>query len=149
MIKKNQMKTILMLLAITLAACSEKPDTEQRRNKDTKEQNHSGTFVPMNNGSKWKADRATKQNVAEMAQIVNNNIYADAAKRKQLYVDLQTRIDTLIKQCTMQGPEHDALHVWLEKVLKDMKKLKTNDNEYSEAYASLKKDIVDFNRLFE
>jgi hypothetical protein len=143
------MKKLLILLTVTIAACTSQVRKEQQDNKDRKEQQHSETVVPLNNGSKWKADQATKQNVAEMVQVVNDSIYADAAKRKQLYANLQIKIDTLIKQCTMQGPEHDALHVWLGKVLKDMKKLKEEGNDYNEAYAGLKKDIEDFKHSFE
>ena len=73
----------------------------------------------------------------------------DAAKREELSAKLQSKIDTLIKQCRMQGPEHDALHVWLEKVLTDMKQLKDGENGYSAAYAALKKQIESFYLFFE
>ena len=66
-------------------------------------------------------------------------------------MNLQAKIDTLVKECCMKGAEHDALHVWLEKVIKDLKELKEedDDDEYKEAYAALKKDVASFYQSFE
>ena len=98
---------------------------------------------------KWKADEATKKNVAAMMQIVADSTYTDAAKRVQLYTNLRARIDTLVQQCTMKGPEHDALHVWLEKVLEDLKELKVENPEHRKVYTTLKKDVGSFYQSFE
>jgi len=142
------MKKLLIFLIVAVAACTNQSNTEQQANKTAIEE-ESTAAAPLNNGSKWKADEATKKNVAEMAQVVNDTIYADATKRMQLYATLQTKIDTLVKQCSMQGAEHDALHVWLKNVLKDMKELKDENDEYNEVYADLKRDIGKFNDWFE
>jgi cytochrome c556 len=143
------MKKLLILLTVAFAACTSQVKTKQQDNENGKEQEHTETAALLNNGSKWKADEVTKKNVARMVQVVNDSLYADAAKRKQLYATLQTKIDTLVKQCGMQGAEHNALHAWLKKVLKDMKKLKEEDDEYNEVVPDLKKDIEGFNALFE
>ncbi len=143
------MKKLLIFLAVVLAACGGQVNKEQHDHETVKEQEQSGGSPSLNNGRKWKADEATRKNAAEMAQVVNDRAYADAAKRMQLYAALQTKIDTMVKQCTMQGPEHDALHVWLTGVLGDMKELKEEAGEYNEVRADLKKDIEQFNTLFE
>ena len=142
------MKKLSILLTVAIAACTSQEKTEHKGNNPN-EQEDTAAAVPLNNGSKWKADEATKENVAKIVLLVNDNTYADATKRSQLYAHLQTKIDTLVKQCNMQGAEHDALHVWLEKVLKDMKDLKEEDDEHTNAYATLKKDIENFYAIFE
>ena len=147
MIKNIKMKKLLILLTIAIAACNSQVKTEQKGNENAN--GNTTTTVPLNKGNKWKADEATKKNVAGMVKVVNDSIYADATKRRQLYATLQSKIDTLVSQCRMQGAEHDALHVWLEKVLKDMKEMKKEDNEYREAYAALKRDIESFYGFFE
>ena len=46
-------------------------------------------------------------------KVINDNS-ADAANKmagSQLAAQLQLRIDTLVAQCKMKGPEHEALHV--------------------------------------
>lgn len=143
------MKKLLILLTVAIAACTSQVKTEKKGNENPNEQENTITVIPLNNGNKWKADQATKKNVAAMVQVVNDGNYADTGKRRQLYANVQTKIDTLVIQCSMQGAEHEALHLWLEKVLKDMKKLKEESTEYREVHATLKKDIANFYAFFE
>ena len=86
---------LLIIVTVVLAACTNQVKTKQPDNENGKGQEPTETAAPLNNGSKWKADDATKKNVSEMVQVVNDRIYADAAKRKQLFTTLQTKIDTL------------------------------------------------------
>ena len=141
------MKQALLILLIGFVSCTSRRGAEQQENK-TDNENTIAT-VPLNSGAKWKADEVTKKNVAAMVQIITDSAYADTAKRKELYTNLQAKINTLVKECSMKGAEHDALHVWLEKVLNDLKELKKGDDEYREAYAALKKDVENFYQSFE
>lgn len=143
------MKKWIIILMVAIAACNSKAANEQHGQQTEDIHRHSPMKLQLNKGSKWKADEATKKNVAAMKEVVNDSSYADAAKRMQLYANLQSKIDRLVKQCSMNGAEHDALHVWLEKVMKDMKELKEENNNYSRVYAELKRDIERFNAFFE
>ncbi|MGZ3952200.1 MAG: hypothetical protein ACXVBZ_12445, partial [Flavisolibacter sp.] len=60
---------------------------------------------------------------------------------------LQTRLDTLVQQCKMTGPAHEALHSWLKPVLHDTKELK--EGKYDQNYAQLKKDVQSFYDFFD
>jgi len=138
-----------MVLA-AFVSCTSQQTAEQDENKTANNSEDKIVTVTLNSGAKWKADEATKKNVTAMIQVVSDSTYADAGKRKQLYTKLKTKIDTLVKECSMKGAEHDALHMWLEKVLKGLKELKEeDDDEYSEVYAALKKDIANFYQSFE
>jgi len=141
------MKQLLLILLVAFVSCTSHQGTEQQENK-TENENTVAT-VPLNSGAKWKADEATRKNVAAIVQIIADSAYADAAKRKELYTNLQAKIDTLVKECSMKGAGHDALHVWLEKVLSDLNELKKGDDEYSETYTELKKDVENFYQSFE
>lgn len=143
------MKQLLIMVLAACISCTSQQTAEQHENNTSNDNQDEVVTVPLNSGAKWKADEATKKNVAAMVQVVSDSTYADAGKRKQLCANLKTKIDTLVKECSMKGAEHDALHVWLEKVLKDLKELKEDDDEYSEAYAALKKDIANFYQSFE
>jgi len=143
------MKQLLIMVLAAFASCTGQ-QTAERQEKNTAIENEDKVVtVPLNGGAKWKTDEATKKNVAEMVQVVSDSTYADSGKRKQLYANLKTKIDTLVKECSMKGAEHDALHMWLEKVLKDLKDLKEEDDEYNDVYAALKKDIANFYQSFE
>jgi hypothetical protein len=141
------MKQLLLILLVAFVSCTSRQGAEQQENKS--EKGNTVATVPLNGGAKWKADEVTKKNVAAMVQIITDSAYADAAKRKDLYTNLKAKIDTLVKECSMKGAEHDALHVWLEKVLSDLKELKRDNNEYNEAYTALKKDVESFYQSFE
>ena len=69
--------------------------------------------------------------------------------RAKLTKQLQIRIDTLVQQCKMKGPDHDALHVWLEQVLHDLQEVKAGDHDYQKSYAALKRDVENFYVFFE
>ncbi len=142
------MKKLSIILIVAITACTNSVKTDEQGNEKSSEQQHTA-ILELNNGRKWTADEATKNNVATMMLVVTDSNYADGAKRRELFDNIQSKIDTLINQCRMKGAEHDALHVWLGKVLKDMKELKKEDNQYSEAYAALKKDIENFYLFFE
>ena len=143
------MKQLLILLLAVMASCTSQQSAKEQEDNKANDNEKSIVTIPLNNGAKWKADEATKKNVAGMVQLVNDSSFQDSSKRKQLSASIQSQIDTLVRQCSMKGAEHNALHVWLEKALKDIKGMKEKDGEYSEAYAKLKKDIESFYDFFE
>lgn len=44
----------------------------------------------------------------------------------------------------MTGPANDALHVWLEKILQDVKEIREVKDAYARRYAFLKKNVESF-----
>ena len=104
--------------------------------------------LQLNNGAKWKADDPTRKNVAALTQVLNNESFHNESNKEEFVKTFNQQLDTLVQQCRMKGPDHDALHVWLETVMRDLKKVKEG-GEYSADYASLKKDVESFNEYFE
>jgi hypothetical protein len=83
---------------------------------------HSATLT-LNNGAKWKADETTTQHV----KALQTQFSAFAKQENEtvnsyqiLATNLQLELDQLVKDCNMSGADHDALHVWLLAVLKDV-----------------------------
>ena len=105
--------------------------------------------LQLNKGVKWKADEATRKNVAAFVNVINDSSNMEQNNRGQLAKQLQIRIDTLVQQCKMKGPDHDALHVWLEQVLHDLREVKAGDHDYQKSYAALKRDVENFYAFFE
>lgn len=157
-VKQMSMNKILVILSFIMIACSNNASQEQTVDKDehkkhdtvTKEAHLSThTTTHTNKGGKWKADEATKKNVAAIVKIINDGSNLGESNRAKLTMQLQAGIDTLVQQCRMKGPDHDALHVWLEGVLHDVKEMKEGDNDYQKSYAVLKKDVESFYTQFE
>ena len=143
------MKQLLIMMLAAFVSCNSQQTAEQHENNTANDSENKVATIPLNSGAKWKVDEATKKNVAIMVQVVSDSTYADAGKRKQLYITLANKIDTLVKECSMKGAEHNALHAWLEKVLEDLKELKKEDEKYNEAYTALKNNIANFYQSFE
>ena len=144
------MNKILFILSFLLIACSNNKTKDNASHKDQHEESEvTSTSLKLNNGAKWKSDDATRKNVAAISKIINDSS-RDVNNRPQLVKLLQARIDTLVMQCKMKGPEHDALHVWLNQVLHNLKELKeSGDGEYEKSYAALKKDVDGFYDFFK
>lgn len=84
--------------------------------------------LELNNGAKWKADSTTNNNVNNLKLILKK---FDKASDKSLSAykmaqrDLQEGIDKMIAECKMEGPNHLALHKWLEPLMGQVTELKT------------------------
>ena len=146
------MNKILGIITLLFIACTNPVSLNDEVNKD-KDNSHpinSTKDLQVNSGGKHRADEATRRNVAAMVQIVNDSNNPGKENRAKLTNQLQTRIDTLVQQCKMSGPAHDALHTWLEKVLEDLKEIKEKEgDEYQKSYSTLKKDVESFYTFFE
>jgi len=139
------MTKLLIVLLGVIMSCS----NSQLENKKANDNENTVATLPVKSGTKLKADEVTRKNAGAMVQLVNDTSYQNAGKRKELSVSIQNKIDTLVKQCTMKGAEHDTLHAWLEQLLKDVKELKEERDEYIENYAAVKKDVESFYDIFE
>jgi hypothetical protein len=107
--------------------------------------------LALNNGAKWKADSSTKSNVAFLQNI------AASAKKENLEgyhataEQLQEGLNKMVKECKMKGPDHDALHKWLEPLMETTKDLK-KQTAAEHAAATLKeieKQLDLFSQYFE
>ncbi|HET9825603.1 MAG TPA: hypothetical protein VFP87_09715 [Chitinophagaceae bacterium] len=147
------MNKLFLIIGLLFMACTNNPSHVEATNEDEHEPHDTMTTnaasLQLNNGARWKTDEATRKNVAAMVRVVNDSTTMGKNSRTQLASNLQQRIDTLVQQCKMKGPDHDALHLWLERVLMDLKQLKEDDKEYQESYAALKKDVESFYTFFE
>lgn len=105
------------------------------------------TSLSLNNGVKWKSDKSTNKNVAELQQVIQNfssnkNIsFTDYAAVAQ---ELRSGLNKMINECRMKGAEHDALHLWLYPLLKNVKNLKeakgveTSEKEFDKVAQQVK-----------
>ena len=136
--KYLKMKQILTLLVvISFVACN--PDREDYEVKEphvheTKgtEQSHEKKLM-LNNGSKWQADSSTKMNVNKLKLVAEQYEKSDKSfeQLKVAGIELQKSTEELIRECRMKGKDHDALHLWLEPLLQEIKALNAASDEAS------------------
>lgn len=123
---------ILLLLTSTIWSCNNDKLAENKNfnNPSEKDEHHSkatGEKLELNNGAKWKVDSTTNNNINNLKLIFekfdNRNDKSLAAYKKN-QDDLQKGLDKMIIECKMKGPDHEALHKWLEPLIDQVTKLK-------------------------
>lgn len=115
---------IITLLAAACSNNSSEQKTVSDKNNDTAsikmEHSHETeeTALTLNNGVKWKADSITNVNVEQLIRITENDKTKTLNDYQEIGNNIQGGINKLVKDCKMQGDDHEALHHWLEPLLK-------------------------------
>lgn len=151
-----------LLFALLFFGCNnankETNITEDTAIKDSHEQvsDHHEEHVDaltLNNGAKWQTDESTHTHTSKLIADIdafNAKANKDINTYQVFADDLQKELNSLIGDCKMQGPNHEALHLWLEPVLKDVSDLKKISvaEEGKRATEKLTADIKKFNQYF-
>ena len=73
-----------------------------------------GPALSLDDGKKWRVDDSTRESAARLTELVGAApTIASVADARALGQALDDELDTLVKNCTMTGPAHDQLHVFL------------------------------------
>jgi len=112
------------------------------------------TALSLNNGTKWKADSITNNNVSDLRGIVDNfrkKPSHSANDYQTLSTDLNNALNKMIQQCKMTGPDHEALHHWLGPILKGTNELKniTDTTIAASTFKSIDTRLDVYNNYFE
>lgn len=141
---------VLILLPAMLWACnSNEPASAHHHEEKLK-----AGELQLNEGKKWNADEPTFASAEKILSIMENmSLYKN--KTHQVYVntaiELETRQEELVKQCRMKGADHDALHLWLEPLMKKTADLKNSGNaeDASRIFDDLHSHVKLFKQYFE
>ena len=149
------MKKSLFLLLCTslLFACNELSDKskdDKQVIQDIKQTNE----LTLNNGTKWKADSVTNHNVSNLRSIADNfklKSTPSVSNYQKFSAHLNTELIKMIKECKMTGPDHDALHIWLQPILEENAELKNNTDTKiaGTIFKSIDKRLDNYNNYFE
>jgi len=112
------------------------------------------TQLSLNNGAKWKADSITNINVLNLRTIADNFSIKSSPSANDYQIlssDLNNALNKMIQQCKMTGPDHEALHHWLEPVLQETNELKgiTDTVSARTTFSSIDKRLDDYHDYFE
>jgi ribonuclease D len=148
---------ILPFFAIVLLACNSQHGRNWNANNPASDKHQDATEsekLVLNNGAKWKVDDITSSNVKNL-QVIVKGFESGNDKSLQAYKkaddDLQNGLTKMISECKMQGPDHEALHKWLEPLMEDVAKLKqaSAENIASQSFAAIKVQADLYNQYFE
>ncbi len=108
----------------------------------------------LNNGVKWKVDKSTNNNVTNLQRLVST-AGGKTAKSLPDYrktgITLQQGIAKMIRECKMKGPDHLALHKWLEPLMEQVAKLNRASNATAAArsFDTITAQLNLFNQYFQ
>jgi hypothetical protein len=144
----------LVIIAIFLASltsmCGHERDLETVHNEVIHEEN----VLALNGTERWKADEPTNRHITQLQgmlkefgfQAENNS----AAAYNDLGTSMKAQMQQLFKDCRMQGPAHDMLHVYLVPLVEDVNVLAEKDEHQSEqALARVSTRLKEYNKYFE
>lgn len=157
-------KLIIVLIAISLLfiGCKDqaKESNASKKNETEHTEQHTESKavsndwiqeIKMNNGAKWIANPETNEGVANMKSILTASNPKELKDYLMVANALNNEKNFVIKECTMKGPSHDNLHVWLLPLIEQidaLKEAKTLD-EAKHIYKSIEQNVYAYNDYFE
>lgn len=147
---------VITISLFLLPACNSNPNSQDTNaknniNHETKVFDNDEVKPDLNNGIKWKVDSATDANFRVLQNIAEQDLSHDINECHQRGKQLQAGIDKMIKECRMGGPEHEALHHWLEPLIENIRQLQQAEsvNHALEIHSRIKSQIASFSDIFE
>ena len=150
-------KLIMVAVILLLASCRSQTSNREIKTGDSvithsehdpdKGKNEDEKQLRLNEGKKWKLDDVSRSNVATLGKILSENAGKD---QKTQALAIREGTDKLIKECRMQGADHDALHLWLEGFLEHLRGLEYGKpGEAGKNVTILRQDLDSFYQYFE
>lgn len=141
-------RSMVVLLGVTsvfLHSCKNDPNkqsSQTQSNPDQVQVEEASPNVPiahdawineiqLDHGSKWLANAETTLGVSKMLSALNGFNGSSVSAYQALGDDLNDLKNTIVKECTMTGPSHDNLHVWLHPLIEKIEALQNTDSEAS------------------
>ena len=105
----NYLKSILTaLIVLTILSCK-----SNETNKDPLLNNNWEKEIALDGSNKWMANEETTLGVNKMLDLLENLDTSSEIDYTALGTDLKNEINIVIQKCSMKGPSHDNLHVFL------------------------------------
>jgi len=107
--------------------------------------------IKLNAGNKWEANMETTEGVNKMLEAVKSSDPKTVSEYHTLASTLNEEKNTVVKKCTMTGPSHDNLHVFLHPLIEKIDALGkvATVEEGAEISASIKENLNGYYNYFQ
>jgi hypothetical protein len=107
--------------------------------------------IKLDNGSKWEANLETTEGVDKMLSLVKSSDTKTVEDFHALASKLNEDKNVVVKKCTMEGPSHDNLHVFLHPLIEKIEALGkvSTTEEGAEVTASIKENLEGYYEYFK
>jgi ABC-type Zn2+ transport system substrate-binding protein/surface adhesin len=154
----NKITIALIAVSLLFTGCKDQPKASNATKKNETKHTESNAIgndwmqeIKMNNGAKWTVNPETNEGVIKMLSVLTTSNPKDLNDYHTIADTLNKEKNYVIKECTMKGPSHDNLHVWLIPLIQKIDALK-EANDLAEAqriYKSIEKNVNAYNNYFE
>jgi hypothetical protein len=131
-------------------------NTAQKTNQETvaHEGHHhdeENETIELNKGEKWKVDANMLAHIRTMETEVNTFAKSEQKDYKSLSEKLQSSLDLLTSNCTMEGKAHDELHKWLLPYIDMVGELSEakNQSDAAQQFEHIQTSFRTFNQYFQ
>ena len=144
---------VISLMFYSCGNTSNETSKEQTQTVAHEEHQHSHETqtIELNNGDKWKVDSNMITHIRNMENDVISIAKLEQKDYKSLAKKLQSNIDLLTSNCTMEGTAHDELHKWLLPYIDMVNQLSEikNETEASKQFTNIQHSFTTFNQYFQ
>lgn len=107
--------------------------------------------IQLDNGNKWAANLETTEGITKMLQQIESSNPRTIEDYQNLASQLNTEKNFVIKECTMKGPSHDNLHIFLHPLIEKIEALKnvSTTTEGTEITQSIKENLTNYGNYFQ
>lgn len=107
--------------------------------------------IQLDRGSKWLANAETTLGVSKMLNTMTDFNGRTVSEYRALGDKLNDLKNTVVKECTMTGPAHDNLHVWIHPLIEKIEALQNIDSEASGIHMvqDIEQHLNDYYDFFE
>lgn len=107
--------------------------------------------IKLDDGSKWHANSETTKGVDKMMSLIESSNTKTVKDYQALASKLNEVKNFVVKECTMKGPSHDNLHVFLHPLIEKIDSLGkvSTVEEGSEVKAGIKENLKEYYNYFK
>lgn len=137
---------IIAILSLTLTSCNdEKKQTDSALNNNWKKE------IKLDDGAKWAANIETTKGVIDLQILIKTHNKTTVDEYVSLGKKLNERKNILVDECTMEGPSHDNLHIFLYPLIQKINLLlETKSTEdATKIVSSISDNLTAYNTYFK
>jgi hypothetical protein len=149
-------RILIPIISLMFYSCSNTSNETSKEQSQTiagdeHQHSHKTQTIELNNGEKWKVDSNMIIHIRNMENDVISIAKLEQKDYKSLAKKLQSNIDLLTSNCTMEGTAHDELHKWLLPYIDMVNQLSEikNETEASKQFTNIQHSFTTFNQYFQ
>ncbi|MEQ9365034.1 MAG: hypothetical protein RIF32_12355 [Leptospirales bacterium] len=150
------MRLLILIFCATLFACDHHDEHDHSAGLEHSHGHEvasdSSPALRLDAGRKWSSDASTRAGMRRMQEIGRAALAdsTDSESKARLAKQLEAELARVVRECTMQGPSHQMLHLYLARLTDVIAALRNADPAIArDAFERLNPTLQQFDSFFE